>query len=215
MNNIFQIIIGVLLIGLVSSCDDFLDVNANPNQLVEIPSGDLLLKGTMLANTQLHKGHLLRSSMYYSGGLIGNQLVQQTLYNYDFTPGDSDASWSHLYNGILTQNKEIRRISPELDLLQGIIDINEAMAMGTAATIWGDVPYLEATPDDPSLESSKPKFDDQLAVYAAVQNLLSAGITKVENATTAIGDQDVFYAGDKTKWVAAANTLKARNYMFW
>jgi hypothetical protein len=213
MNNIFQIIIGVLLIGLVSSCDDFLDVNANPNQLVEIPSGDLLLKGTMLANTQLHKGHLLRSSMYYSGGLIGNQLVQQTLYNYDFTPGDSDASWSHLYNGILTQNKEIRRISPELDLLQGIIDINEAMAMGTAATIWGDVPYLEATPDDPSLESSKPKFDDQLAVYAAVQNLLSAGITKVENATTAIGDQDVFYAGDKTKWVAAANTLKARNYM--
>lgn len=190
-----------------------MDVNANPNQLTEVPSGDLLLKGTMLANTQLHKGHLLRSAMYYSGGLIGLQLVQQTIYNYSFTPGDSDDSWSHLYNGILTQNKEIRAISPELDLLQGIIDINEALAIGTATTLWGDIPYSEAVPDDPSLESDKPRYDDQLAVYDAVQALLDEGINKISNAKTAVGSEDIFYGGNKSKWVEAANTLKARNYL--
>lgn len=195
------------------SCEEYLDVNANPNQLTEVPSGDLLLKGTMLANTQLHKGHLLRSAMYYSGGLVGLQLVQQTIYNYSFTPGDSDDSWSHLYNGILVQNKEIRRISPELDLLQGIIDINEAMAMGTATTLWGDVPYAEAVPDNPSLSSTKPRYDDQAAVYAAVQTLLDAGIQKIGDAKTAVGSEDIFYGGNKANWIKAANTLKARYYL--
>lgn len=202
----------VLLTSLVS-CEEYLDVNANPNQLTEVPSGDLLLKGTMLANTQLHKGHLLRSSMYYSGGLVGLQLVQQTIYNYSFTPGDSDDSWSHLYNGILVQNKEIRRISPELDLLQGIIDVNEAMAMGTAATIWGDVPYSEAVPDDPSLNSTKPRYDDQASVYDAIQSLLDQGIQKISDAKTSVGSEDIYYGGDQDKWIEAANTLKARNYL--
>lgn len=196
-----------------ASCEDFLDVNANPNQLTEVPSGDLLLKGTLLANTQLHKGHLLRSSMYYSGGLIGLQLVQQTIYNYSFTPGDSDANWEHLYNGILVQNKKIRELSPNLNLLQGIIDVNEAMAVGTATTIWGDIPYSEAVPDNPSLQSKKPAYDSQVSVYAAVQLLLDRGINKIMTATTAVGSEDIFNEGNKTKWIQAANTLKARNFL--
>lgn len=204
--------LGVLVLAF-TSCEDFLDVNANPNQLTEVPSGDLLLKGTLLANTQLHKGHLLRSSMYYSGGLIGLQLVQQTIYNYSFTPGDSDANWEHLYNGILVQNKKIRELNPNLNLLQGIIDINEAMAIGTATTIWGDIPYSTAVPDNPSLLSPKPTYDSQTAVYAAVQTLLDEGISKINSATTSVGSEDIFNGGDKTMWIEAANTLKARNFL--
>lgn len=206
------ILLGILVLGF-ASCEDFLDVNANPNQLTEVPSGDLLLKGTLLANTQLHKGHLLRSSMYYSGGLVGVQLVQQTIYNYSFTPGDSDASWEHTYNGILVQNKDIRKLSPELDLLQGIIDINEAMAIGTATTIWGGIPYSTAVPDNPSLESTSPTYDNQIDVYAAVQSLLDEGISKINSSTTSIGSEDIFNNGDKTMWLEAANTLKARNFL--
>jgi len=205
-------LLAVLVLGF-SSCEDFLDVNANPNQLTEVPSGDLLLKGTLLANAQLHKGHLLRSSMYYSGGLVGVQLVQQTIYNYSFTPGDADANWEHIYNGILVQNKKIRELSPNLDLLQGIIDINEALAVGTATTIWGDIPYSEAVPNNPSLLSKKPTYDGQADVYAAVQSLLDQGINKVANATTSTGSEDIFNGGDKAKWIEAANTLKARNYL--
>lgn len=213
MKIVSKIFLFVAVLLTFASCEDFLDVNDNPNQLTEVPSGDLLLKGTLLANTQLHKGHLLRASMYYSGGLIGKQLVQQTLYNYSFTPGDSDASWEHLYNGILVQNKKMREISPGLDLLQGIIDVNEAMAVGTATTIWGAIPYSEATPDNPSLESAKPKYDSQVDVYAAVQDLLDEGISKINSATTTVGDEDIFNGGDKTMWLEAAYTLKARNYL--
>lgn len=197
-----------------SACsEEFLDVNANPNQLVDVPSGDLLFKGTVLANTQLHKGHLLRSSMYYSGQLIGKQLVQQTIYLYDFTPGDSDASWEHLYNGILVQNKRIRELSPNLDMLQGAIDVNEALALGTATTLWGDIPYTTAVPDNPTLGSPKPTYDSQASVYGVVQALLDGAISKLDKAGTKMGSEDIVYSGDKAKWIAAAYSIKARNYL--
>ncbi|MGB0930395.1 MAG: SusD/RagB family nutrient-binding outer membrane lipoprotein, partial [Chitinophagales bacterium] len=210
----YKHIILLLILAFTSfSCEKFLDVNENPNQLVEVPSGDLLLKGTLLANTQLHKGHLMRSAAYYTGSLIGNNLVQQTIYLYSFTPGDSNASWEHFYNGILVQNKKIRNLSPELDALQGVIDVNEAMALGTAASLWGAVPYSSAVPDNPTLESATPSYDSQSTVFGSVQSLLDAGITKIGNSTTSVGDEDIFNGGDKTMWTEAAYTLKARNYM--
>ncbi len=210
----YKHIILLLLLAFTSfSCEDYLDVNDNPNQLVEVPSGDLLLKGTLLANTQLHKGHLMRSACYYTGSLIGNNLVQQTIYLYSFTPGDSNSSWEHFYNGILVQNKKIRDLSPELDALQGIIDVNEAMALGTAASLWGAVPYSNAVPDNPTLESATPTYDSQSSVFGSVQSLLDAGITKIGNSSTSVGDEDIFNGGDKTMWTEAAYTLKARNYL--
>lgn len=199
---------------VLSACGkEFLDVNENPNQLVNVPSGDLLFKGTILANTQLHKGHLLRSTMYYSGGLIGNQLVQQTIYRYDFTPGDSDGGWEHLYNGILVQNKKIRELSPNLDMLQGAIDINEGLAISTAASLWGDIPYSTALPDNPTLESTKPSYDGQVSVYSAALSILDRGIDKLQSARTKLGSEDIVYGGDKSKWIEAAHSIKARIYL--
>lgn len=215
MKTIYKFLfVGLCFIGL-NSCNDYLDVNDNPNQLVAVPSGDLLLRGTLLANAQVQQGQLARTSMYYTGGLIGLNLVQQTLYNYDYTPGDSDAVWGHIYNGILVQNKEMRALSPDVGRLQGIIDVNEALAIGTAASLFGDVPYSTAIPDDPTLESPDPTLDGQAEVYAALQTLLTNAIPKLQNgSTTSITNaQDNYFGGDEDAWIAAAYTLKARYYL--
>ena len=213
MKSIYKIIASFVFLLSILSCDNYLDVNDNPNQLVEVPSGALLLKGTLLANAQIQQGHLARTSMYYTGGLIGLNLVQQTLYNYDYTPGDSDAVWTLIYNGVLVQNKEIRRISPELDLLQGIIDVNEALAIGTAASLFGDIPYSAAVPDNPSLSSLDPELDPQTEVYTALQTLLDNAIIRINQAGTTVGDEDIYHNGDKTAWIETAYTLKARYYL--
>ncbi len=209
--------IGILFVFLliVVSCDSYLEVNENPNQLTEVPSGDLLLKGTLLANAQIQQGQLSRVSMYYTGGLIGLNLVQQTIYGYTYTPGDSNEVWSHVYNGVLVQNKEIRRISPDVGLLQGIIDVNEALVIGTTSSLFGDIPYSKAVPDDPTLSSEDPTLDNQADIYGNIQSLLDNAIPKlIDGATTAVTDtHDIYYSGDRTKWVEAANTLKARYYL--
>lgn len=215
MKYIYKIAFSFLLAFGVVSCDDYLDVNENPNQLTEMPSGDLLLKGTLLANAQVQQGHLSRVSAYYTGGLIGLQLVQQTIYNYDYTPGDSNGTWGHVYNGILVQNKEIRRLSPDVGLLQGIIDVNEALAVGTAASLFGDIPYSTAIPDDPSLNSKDPTLDPQSDVYATLQTLLDNAIPKLENgsSTPITNEHDIFLGGDRNAWNEVAHTLKARYYL--
>ena len=62
MKKLSYIILAVSFV-VFSSCEDWLDINDNPNALVEIPSGELLLKGTLLANAQILKGHMMRASM--------------------------------------------------------------------------------------------------------------------------------------------------------
>ncbi len=215
MKSIYKILLSLIFLTSATACDEYLDVNDNPNQLVEVPSGDLLLAGTLLANAQVQQGQLARTSMYYTGGLIGLQLVQQTLYNYDYTPGDSNAVWGHLYNGLLVQNKEIRRISPDIGLLQGIIDVNEALAVGTATSLFGDIPYSTATPDNPGVNSEDPTLDGQAEIYAALQTLLDGAIPKLQNGSTTsvTNSQDNYFGGDADSWVAAAYTLKARYFL--
>lgn len=215
MKSRYKIILSLIFLTSATACDDYLDVNENPNQLVEVPSGDLLLRGTLLANAQIQQGQLARTSMYYTGSLIGLQLVQQTLYNYDYTPGDSNAIWGHLYNGILVQNKEIRRLSPDIGSLQGIIDVNEALAVGTATSLFGDIPYSTAIPDNPGIDSEDPTLDAQADVYAALQTLLDNAIPKLQNGSTTsvTDDQDNYFEGDADSWIAAAYTLKARYYL--
>ncbi len=213
MKTVYKILLSFVFLFSATACDDYIDVNDNPNQLTEVPSGDLLLRGTLLANAQVQQGHLSRVSMYYTGGLIGLNLVQQTIYNYDYTPGDTNGTWGHIYNGILVQNKEIRRISPNLDMLLAIIDVNEALAVGTAASLFGDVPYSTAVPDGAGLDSPDPTFDAQADVYASLQTLLDQAITSIDNSTTAVGSEDNYFNGNKINWRAAANTLKARYYV--
>lgn len=215
MKTINKIFLAFMFFTVILSCEDYLDVNDNPNQLIEVPSGDLLLKGTLLANAQVQQGHLSRVSMYYTGGLIGLQLVQQTLYNYDYTPGDTNATWGHIYNGILVQNKEIRRLSPDVGLLMGIIDVNEALAIGTATSLFGDVPYSTAVPENPSLESPDPTLDAQADIYASMQTLLDNAIPNLQNgATTAnLPGADNYFGGNRSGWIESAYTLKARYYL--
>ncbi len=213
--------LSLIFLASVTACDEYLDVNENPNDLVEVPSGDLLLRGTLLANAQVQQGQLARTSMYYTGGLIGVQLVQQTLYNYDYTPGDSNAVWGFIYNGILVQNKEMRRLSPEIGFLQGIVDVNEALAVGTATSLFGDIPYSAAVPDNPGLDSEDPTLDAQVDIYTALQTLLDGAIPKLQDGSItpslATADAEVnvdnYFVGDRDKWIAAAYTLKARYYL--
>ncbi|GAA4268982.1 SusD/RagB family nutrient-binding outer membrane lipoprotein [Hyunsoonleella aestuarii] len=215
MKSIYKIILSLVFLTSSVACDSYLDVNDNPNQLVALPSGDLMLLGTLLANAQIQQGQLARTSMYYTGGLIGLQLVQETLYNYNYTPGDSNAVWGLIYNGVLVQNKEIRRLSPNVGILQGIIDVNEAMAVGTGASLFGDIPYSTAVPDNPGVGSPDPTLDAQADVYAALQTLLDNAIPKLQNgsSTGVTNSQDNYFGGDEDKWIAAAYTLKARYYL--
>jgi len=55
--------------------------------------------------------------------------------------------------------------------------------MGTATSIWGDLPYSEAVSTIP-----EPVLDPQQSIYAAVQTRLDEGIAALQAARAALPD---------------------------
>jgi hypothetical protein len=99
----------------------------------------------------------------------------------------------------------IRETVPEDKLLVGISKVLEAHAVGTLAILMGDVPYSEAIS-----EVEDPKFDSQVSILGALTSLLDGAISDLGSASSRSDAYDIYYSGDKDKWLAAAYTLKAR-----
>tara|TARA_X000000950_G_scaffold270946_1_gene351405 strand:- start:1155 stop:2582 length:1428 start_codon:yes stop_codon:yes gene_type:complete len=210
MKNIYRFLIFSSLIFTASSCEDIVEgINENPNDLTVADVDEVLfLTGGQLANIQLQSGHLNRVSGMYSGQLIGIQALYSNIYGYNLSTGEANDEWSALYVGVMTNMRHIIENSNS-DLLRGIAMIIQGHAFGTAASLWGDIPFSEAG----NPEIADPIYDNQVAVYAGAISLLDEGINTLNGATSTPISKDIYFNGDKSKWIAAANTLKARFYL--
>lgn len=214
-----KILTGIICIVLLFSCSkSFEELNYNPNAITtdELIPPNLLIKGTMLADISINMSHLQRISGMWSGQYRGEIALYLGLYNYDFSSEESNSAWSYLYNGIIKQNRQIQKyydlngLDSQGKLISAISKVIEAHAVGTATSIWGDIPYSEAVVD--GIED--PKFDKQSAVYTAIQKVLDDAITLLNDASTLNTlNEDIFFGGDKNKWKAVAYTLKARYFV--
>jgi hypothetical protein len=96
---------------------------------------------------------------------------------------------------------------------RGVGKILMATALGQATDLWGDIPYTEAFKGNADL---KPAYDTQQSIYAVISTLLTEAIADLgtANGANAIplgsSSNDLIYNGDKTKWIAAARSLRAR-----
>jgi hypothetical protein len=198
------LILGILI---ASSCESIVeDINANPNDILTTDvENKLFLTGSLLANIQMQLGHLNRIGQMYSGQLIGFSSLYSNIYGFNLSTAEANSEWNALYVGVLTNMRNVAANSSS-PLLVGIAQIVEAHAVGTAASIWGDIPYAEAA----NPEISDPVFDSQVSVYNAAISLLDQGISSLQSASSSNLAEDIYFGGDKDKWIAAAYTLKAR-----
>jgi hypothetical protein len=207
MKKLFTKSILALLIVFSFSCEDLNeDINSNPNDILITDVEDkLFLTGSQLANIQMQLGHLNRISGMYSGQLIGFTSLYANIYGYSLSTVESNSEWNALYVGVLTNMRQIQENSSNT-LLVGISQIIEGHAFGTAASLWGDIPYSEA--GNPEIED--PVFDSQVSVYTAAIQKLNSGISTLQSAAGSSLSQDIYFGGDKNQWIEAAYTLIAR-----
>ncbi len=214
-----QIYIAICCFSFIISCSEsFEELNKNPNAITtdEVLPPNLLIKGTMLADISLNMSHLQRISGMWSGQYRGEIALYLGLFNYDISSEESNSAWGYLYNGILKQNREIAKyydlngIDSEGFLITAITRIIDAHALGTTTVIWGDIPYSEID----IVDVEDPKFDSQIEIYKALQTILDEAIILLESPDTDSGlDEDIFFEGDKERWLRTAYTLKARYYL--
>lgn len=192
------------------SCQSLVDdLNDDPNSIPTEQIGQsLFLTGAQLSNITFQLGHLSRISAMYSGQLFGFASVYGDIYRYNISTAESNSSWNKIYVGVATNTKSMVANAPNDKLLSGICKVIEANALGSAASIFGDVPFTEIGQSD----IDDPRFDSQTTVLEGVQNLLDGAISDLGVGGRPLGE-DIHFGGDADKWIAAAYTLKARYYM--
>ena len=205
MKNIFSLIlVGSML--MLTSCEIPTDLNDNPNEItLQDADAILFLNGAQLANIMIQNSHLNRISGMFSGQLVGYTSLYSNIYGYSLSTVESNDEWNGCYTGVLTNVRHIREIVPDDKLLVGIAKVLEAHAVGTLAILMGDVPYSEV-----ASEVEDPVFDSQVSVLDALTSLLDDAISDLGSTSGRPEDYDIYYNGDKDKWLAAACTLKAR-----
>lgn len=215
MHRSLKIAIGALApIAVAAGCGGYItDPKAinNPNFPTSVTSSQLLV-GTQVALTSQYTGNLARIITMWMRQFAGTDRQFTSLGLFVYAEDSFSGDWNQVYTG--GGLVDIRRLEAQVDaagdkLFGGIARVEDALASGFAADLWGDIPYSEA------LLAAKPaNLTPQLQVYASIQAKLDTAVTMLSAGTgTGPGANDLFYGGSGTKWLRLAHTLKARNYL--
>jgi hypothetical protein len=207
---------GLLLAGSVAGCSNFLegdDLSNDPNAPTEATVSQLFV-GAQSLQIILNEGTLARVSCIIVQQCGGTSRQHQSYGLYVIAEDAVDFEFYSLYvSGGLVDHRAIqtRSIAVGDSGFAGVGMVMEALNMGNAAGLWGDLPYSQALGDN-----ATPGLDDQLAVYAGVQAKLDTAVVYLAaTGPTNVGPgiADLVYGGDLVKWLGAAYTLKARYHL--
>lgn len=157
-----------------------------------------------------YEADMARETGIFADYFSGDQRQYQGLAAYVTTSGDYNGEWVTVYDGVLIDGKIIKSnlAGSGNNVTIGITQVMEAMVLGLAADMWGDIPYSQALQFPTNIHA---KFDTQTSVYTAVQSKLDSAITNL--GSTGSGDGDVFLGGSAANYLLVAHTLKARYYL--
>jgi hypothetical protein len=207
-----------LLLG-TAGCDSFLTgdkLSQNPN-LPTVASIQQLFIGVQAGQFAFQEGTVaMMMCEWVQACSAGNGRFVQQAGQYVFGEGSNiganGGDWISVYaGGGLVDIKQVEadaQATGDSSWL-GIAKIWEALTIGTASAMWGDIPYSEAIAGKTS-----PVLDQRFTILASLQTLLDQAIAELTNGSgSGPGDADLVFGGDNAKWIKAAYTLKARYYM--
>ncbi len=201
--------------GLFSgSCtNDFEEVNVNPNVVTDVDVRLLFTSSLVPMQTS-------RGGEYWNEGfthfLSACQLV--TGQSYAVATTAVNGRYRLFYTSVLPNLVEMRRLialkpdKEKFEQIDAITYIPQVMMALKVSDMNGSMPYTEANKGrDEGLYN--PKFDNQESLFALWLKELSDAIATLQKNSpnqVTFGNNDVFFAGDVTKWIKLANALKLR-----
>ena len=200
-----KILILIVVLATMQSCNKFGDTNVSPTLLTKASTSALLTNSQQAMKTVMYNNRL---SNLYVQHLSEGPYPGSSLYS------DRNASFGSWYTGPLYD-------------LQTIINYNNAGASTTIGNgskanqiaaarimkafyylrmtdIWGDIPYSEALKGSAAYS---PKYDSQESIYTDLfKELTEAGAQIKESEAAVVGD--VIFGGDMAAWKRFANTIR-------
>lgn len=212
MKNILKYINLLLVILLLASCQDFLDVNEDPNNPVAV-SPDLILP-----TAQVYSANLMQTDRRIN--CLGNMLMYNWSqsdgfswygdeFKYNVTSSFYQNNFNYAYSNVLKQYQVLDQLDSTFSNYKAVARIMKAYHYQLLVDMYGDVPYSEAL-----LRSGQatPKYDDAKTIYEDLIVKLTGAIKLINSSQNLVkpGADDVIFKGDMTKWKQFANTVKLR-----
>ncbi len=225
-NTIVTLVSMGLLLG-TAGCNDFLTGNklsTDPNNPSQATIQTLFV-GIQGAQFAFQEGlaPMMVCMWVQQCGATNGRFVEQAgryVFGAGSNIGANGGDWNLIYTaGGLIDMDTIAAISTRAgdSLYLGIDLVWKGFTLGSAADLWGSIPYSEIR------TNPTPALDSQLVVFDAVQAILARAITALQAsrpvASGGIGARalpappDLIFGGDAVSWMATANTLKARYWM--
>ncbi|MBN1988540.1 MAG: SusD/RagB family nutrient-binding outer membrane lipoprotein [Bacteroidales bacterium] len=209
---IFIAALASLLLVFNWGCEDYLDVNHDPNVLEAIPDAKVLLPSAEIG--------LANQLMGWDFGFGGAYWVQYWTQSYtasqfkalcEYQDASFGSAYGELTAGVLADLNKIKKLTADKEEARGIYFVAEALSIYTwqvITDVWGNVPYFEALRGDENISS--PKFDTGDVIYADLQDRIDALLALDMSGATLDSKFDFIYAGNIANWIRFANSLKLK-----
>ncbi|MBS1487290.1 MAG: SusD/RagB family nutrient-binding outer membrane lipoprotein [Bacteroidetes bacterium] len=215
MKTNIKILFAIMIGGLLTACNSYLDINTNPNSAVS-STPKLLISSALVGSARVLEGYNAYGAetggyAANAGGYGGfNEFV-----TYQYTNNTGQNLWSNTYQN-LENYQQIINLSQGNSLLiyyQAIAEIMMAHNFQLLVDEYNDVPYTKALA---GIGNLTPTYDGAASVYVQLASLLDDAIAKINQgmaavpAPTALAAEDVVYGGNMANWLKFANTLKLK-----
>ncbi len=211
MNITKKIIALLLLVSLTFSCEEYLDINDDPNAPADVAL-DLRLKPTIL---------LANGAAMWRGT---REVVAITQNMANRQPGQAPDCWKFTNQYFIWQNTLVWTYPNAADLIvmgedqgsphySGAGKIMKAFLLLLLSDQLGSIPYDDLY-DGRQSTILEPKFEEQKVVYEKCIALLDEAVEDLSSTENEIPlnrrDGDILYEGDTEKWIKFAYAMKAR-----
>ena len=207
----------ILLIGLIAfgfaSCEDYLDINYDPNS----PSAEQLTPSLIFPGAEMnlanHYGNFLRIVGGYYAQHYGQSFGTSNYIDYSqwiMSAVRSNRSYTQLNSFCLKNLKTV------LETASGSEDwgtylaatVLRAFAYQVLVDAYGEIPYTEAL----DLDYPNPRYDEGQAVYDGILAELDEALSHV-SASHPVCTNFLFGNSTATEWIELANALKLKILM--
>lgn len=208
MKKYSKIFISALMLLVFTGCEDFLDINDDPNNPLDVPVTQLLPTVQERFASAVGMSSLSGTASF----LVQHNVTRGDLNDYIIAANTGSGAFNSLYIDCLTDIREILRISDAngYTAYAGVAKIMKAHIYSVLVDYWGDIPFTEAGFGS---ANPTPAFDEDAEIYDEIFALIDEGLADLnEPVTFLIRGDDLIYGGDLEKWEMYANTLKLKLY---
>lgn len=203
----------------LSSCDKYLDINTDPDNIVSSNAPLAQLLTSAQVNVGFEGGSdLFRFSNLITQSISGQASQPNQTYDYDrynITSTDANNLWTS-YNAQSLSDIELiisNAKTTNSPYYSGIAKVLKAYEYQLLVDAFGDIPFSEAQQLDKNVS---PKYDKGADIYKALITILTEATAELNAPTSALvpGSNSVIYPGNyttvKNNYIKLANTLKLR-----